>query len=227
MTDYEENELLKKKMNELIQLKKDGKIGWNKFLLSYGGYITSCYKWWLAEGHGVDEDDAKNFLRSSDPAILILLKDDGLITENEFLLGENTEFHEEYLVWLHGRKPTEETAKAFNKSKEELIQLKKDGKIGWNKFLLSFSKSLSTPYIEWLAGHAQNDVNAKNFILSDDRVLGTLKDYGLVTENEYLLGNTELHYQYLVWLHGRKPTEETAKAFNKIPFKELMKNVKF
>ena len=115
----------------------------------------------------------------------------------------------------------------MRKKMNELIQLKKDGKIGWNKFLLSFSKSLSTPYIEWLAGHAQNDVNAKNFILSDDRVLGTLKDYGLVTENEYLLGNTELHYQYLVWLHGRKPTEETAKAFNKIPFKELMKNAKF
>ena len=225
MTDDEWNELLKKRTEELIQLKKDGKIGWNKFLLSYDGPYSAPYiKWlaapyieWLTEGHEANDENAKNCILSYDAAALISLKNDGLITENEFLLGENSEFHEEYLAWLHGRKPTEETAEEFKKSKEELIQLKKDGKIGWNKFLLSYSKYLSAPYIEWLAGHEQNDVNAKNFIFSDGGILNILENYGLVTENEYLLGNTEFHREYLAWLDGREPTEETAKEFNKIP----------
>ena len=78
--DDEFDERMRKYYEELIQLRKDGKIGWYEFLLSYTDYISSCYSGWLAEGHGADEEDAKNFLRSSDPAILILLKDDGLIT---------------------------------------------------------------------------------------------------------------------------------------------------
>ena len=224
--DDEFDEQMKKHMQELIQLRKDGKIGWYEFLLSYGGYISSCYSGWLEEGHGPDEEDAKNFIRSSNETILISLKDDGLITENEYLLG-NSNFHEDYMAWLHGRKPTEETAEEFKKSREELIQRKKEGKIGWNKFLLSYSNILSAPYIEWLAGHEQNDVNAKNFILSDGGILNILEDYGLVTENEYLLGNTEFHFQYMVWLNGREPTEETAKEFNKIPLEELMEGVEY
>ena len=120
------NDELKKCREELIQLKKEGKIGWNEFLLSDISFFSISYIEWLA-GYEPNEENAKNFI-TSDETIPYHLKEYGLITENEFLLC-NTGFHEEYLAWLNGRKPTEETAGEFKKSKEELIQLKKKGKI--------------------------------------------------------------------------------------------------
>ena len=109
--DDEFDEQMRKYYEELIQLRKDGKIGWNKFLLSYSKYLSAPYIEWLA-GHEQNDVNAKNFILS-DGGILNILEDYGLVTENEYLLG-NTEFHREYLAWLHGREPTEETAKEFN-----------------------------------------------------------------------------------------------------------------
>jgi hypothetical protein len=107
------HELKKKSEKELAQLKKDGKIGWNEFLLSADDdFFTKPYIEWLA-GHEQNDVNAKNFILSDD-GILNVLEDYGLVTENEYLLG-NTEFHFEYMAWLNGREPTEETAKEFNK----------------------------------------------------------------------------------------------------------------
>ena len=103
------HELKKKSEKELAQLKKDGKIGWNEFLLSADDdFFTKPYIEWLA-GHEQNDVNAKNFILSDD-GILNVLEDYGLVTENEYLLG-NTEFHFEYMAWLK----TEETAKEFNK----------------------------------------------------------------------------------------------------------------
>ena len=114
------NDELKKCREELIQLKKKGKIGWNKFLLSYSKSLSTPYIEWLA-GHEQNDVNAKNFILS-DGGILNILEDYGLVTENEYLLG-NTEFHFQYMVWLNGREPTEETAKEFNKIPlEELME---------------------------------------------------------------------------------------------------------
>jgi len=51
-------------------------------------------------------------LRTKDDEELMRLNMDGSITDNEYFLATEA-YRDLYLAWLHGRQPTDETAKEF------------------------------------------------------------------------------------------------------------------
>ena len=117
------DELKKKSREELIQLRKDGKIGWNEFLLSADERWAGRYQDWLSR-HWVDypnkpdETTAKDFLINNPDQddLLAEFLDEGVIDLNEYYL-DNSFDSACYLDWLEGtgKKPSLAVAQEFQK----------------------------------------------------------------------------------------------------------------
>ena len=109
---------------ELAQLKKDGKIGWNELLLSSYELFPETYLEWL-DGDEPCEEAAEEFLSSdcsdSDGALETLYYFYGVLTAYEYLTSLSDTYWPKavYQDWLDGREPTEENAEEFMKIPEK------------------------------------------------------------------------------------------------------------
>lgn len=132
------DELKKKSREELIQLRKDGKIGWNEFLLSADKEWAGRYKEWLTDSEFLklfneqpSEHSAKSFLikNPDQDDLLAEFLDEGVIDLNEYYLDSFSE-SECYLDWLCGEKPSLAAAQQYKKDLEAGCWLESGWKAG-------------------------------------------------------------------------------------------------
>lgn len=119
------DELKKKSREELIQLRKDGKIGWNEFLLSADEKWAGRYQNWLDTSYlnlfpneQPSKVSAKCFLikNPDQDDLLAEFLGEGVIDLNEYYL-DNSFDSACYLDWLEGtgKKPSLAVAQEFQK----------------------------------------------------------------------------------------------------------------
>ena len=107
MTKMTIEELKGKGREELAQLKKDGKIGWNELLLSSYELFPETYLEWL-DGDEPCEEAAEEFLSSdcsdSDGALETLYYFYGVLTAYEYLTSLSDTYWPKavYQDWLDG-----------------------------------------------------------------------------------------------------------------------------